>query len=80
MAQVFDNLQQNIYTRYSLSIAIYVLGFAGLVLSLLINSFIKSNGFKISFVIFSFAAELGIYLALIVFYAWTMKDYQNIDI
>jgi hypothetical protein len=76
-AQKFDAIQYKFYVKFALSVTIYVVAFCFLAISISITGF--KQWLKIGHGIFSYFAEIGLYIALIVIYASTMMDYNIIN-
>jgi hypothetical protein len=61
-----------------LSVTLYVVAFCFLAISIFITGF--KQWLKIGHGLFSFFAEIGLYIALIVIYGSTMIDYNIVDV
>lgn len=76
-AKKFDEVQYKFFVKFTLSVALYVVAFTFLAISIFITGF--KEWLKIGHGLFSYFVEIGIYIALIILYASTMMDYNIIN-
>jgi hypothetical protein len=76
-AKKFDEIQYKFHVKFALSVTLYVVAFSFLAISIYITGF--KQWLKIGHGVFSYFAEIGLYIALIVMYASTMSDYNIIN-